>query len=329
MLSNRWTRRALNLKHIVTIIAACILSAAAMFLFSSSIKSHTNAIGFLNSRNYNYSVLVDKKLNEDTYSFYDSKVTFSKDSLLNDSIPASVLMRLDCDYTKNDVLYNKVELLNFDEVIVSDNIASKYRLKVGNSIFSKNKINNNVCEFHIKDIIPDCYSIIGLSSDIEIGIIIFGYDEEYLNSVQSSFVYLYENDYSKINDHGAFIIEGSLTAKKDQVTTIGSKLGFEFVMTILLCLVSFIVALLVLLFMNIKYYRLCKEYGDKNTYRKQPTDFIFYCVAICAFSTLFYSLSLIFKTFTVFELIISFASICIAYLIIWIVSRRLLKGDCL
>ena len=74
---SKWIRSNLNPKHMVTIIAVVILAAAAMFLFTNQVSSLNSYSSFLKSRNYNYSVIIDKNLEKDAYAFYDRKISFS------------------------------------------------------------------------------------------------------------------------------------------------------------------------------------------------------------------------------------------------------------
>ena len=220
MLNKKWIRRAFNLKHIVTILIASLLSAMSMFLFSGSVRSMAESNNFLKNRNYNYSVVIDKEVESDSYSYYENKISFYANDNLSILLPASVLMRLNCDYTSNDFLYGEISLLKPNEIVITNNLARQYKISVGDSLFSKNPIDNNVNQFAVKVIIPDLYSVIGISNDIESGVIIKGFDYSFFTEVTSNFVFFYDNDYSCINKFGATIIGGTLTAKSDQIKKI-------------------------------------------------------------------------------------------------------------
>lgn len=127
----KWIRSNLNAKHIVTLVAAIALMVANMLLFSDETFSMSSYSSFLNDRNYNYSIVVDKDLREDCYAYYDRKISFAKDESLDEKLIATVLMRTDGAYTKNDFLDGiGTENLRKGEIVISGNLSRKHKLSI-------------------------------------------------------------------------------------------------------------------------------------------------------------------------------------------------------
>ena len=126
MCVKQWLRSTLNFKNIITAIFAVIIISFSMILYNDKIFSIKSSKDFYNSRNYNYSVVIDKKLNSNTYAFYDKKITFSVSDEMDIGINASVIMEIDCEYDKNDFLYNYHKQLDENEIMISQNVADKY-----------------------------------------------------------------------------------------------------------------------------------------------------------------------------------------------------------
>ena len=106
MYIKKWFRSSLNLKHIITIIAAIVFLVASIVLFSNKSYSYTKSSKFLSSRNCNYSVIVDKELEIDTYAFYDRSILFSKAEDLKNTVNATVLMEIGNTHSNDDFFYD-------------------------------------------------------------------------------------------------------------------------------------------------------------------------------------------------------------------------------
>ena len=82
----KWFRAVFNLKHLLSIIVIIGCYILMIILTSKSLVSLKSYSNFLSSRNYNYSVIIDKDIKEDTYAFYNKTITFNHDDKLINSV---------------------------------------------------------------------------------------------------------------------------------------------------------------------------------------------------------------------------------------------------
>lgn len=285
---SKWARSNLNSKHIITIIAAVIFIVASMFLFTSQVPSLNSYLSFLNTREYNYSVIVDKDIEEDSYAYYDKKIIFFNYGSLAEGINAIVLMETNNTHSNKDFLKGyDVSSLKKNEVAVSSNIANNYKLSTGSIIYSKSKVKNIVESYTISIILPE---ICGISED-DIsnlkGIIIMGCDEEILLNIQTNYLYFYYEDYSLINSKGANI-SGQLYSIETLKSNINKKhMMYSLITALMICAISIICFSLLSTF-NINVYKKKREYGDISTYSQMRLDYLIYYLAVLVLTNIGY-----------------------------------------
>ncbi len=316
----KWLRSSLNLKHLITIIAAIICLMAAMFSFSDKIYSLSEYNSFLQTRNYNYSVIVDKKINEDCYAYFGKSLTFSKTEDMSDVINSLTIMDVGSEHTKHDFLYGyNLDDLGKNEVLISANISRYYDLSEGDSIYSRNEISTGMNRYIIKGIIDEIYGINEKDTNNEKGLIILGENRDYENNLKLEFIYFYYNDYSMISNQGAHI-RGELYSLDDTKKVILFDYLFYICVVTLILMTIMIITISLLLNFNICNYQRKKIIGYLDVYSNMRSDIFAYFLLITFIPMIIYGLFSIVSVFSI-ELYINFILfstiiMCISYLVV-------------
>ena len=316
----KWLRSSLNLKHLITIIAAIICLMAAMFLFSDKIYSLSKYRYFLQTRNYNYSVIVDKKINEDCYAYFGKSLTFSKTEDMSDVINSLTIMDVGSEHSKHDFLYGyNLDNLGKNEVLISSNISRYYDLYEGDTIYSRNEISTGMNKYIIKDVIDEIYGINEKDTNNEKGLIILGENIDYENNLKLEFIYFYYNDYSMISNQGAHI-SGELYSLDATKKVILFDYVFYICIVTLIIITTVIISISLLLSFNICNYQRKKTVGYLNVYSNIRSDILVYFQLITLITTIIYGLFSIVSVFSI-ELYINFILfttiiMCISYLVV-------------
>ena len=314
----KWFRAALNIKHLICIIVTICIFTVMIFLTSESLVSLGSYNRFLSSRNYNYSIEIDKDIEQDTYAYYNKTITFTyNDNLIN----SVVLMDTKKQHTENDFL-NDFELsLEEYEVAISANIASINNLKVGSIIQSKSKITNNVNDYKVIKILPDIYGIDENDNDRSKGIIITGKSEEYLNNIDVNYIYFYKTDSSLINSKGANIV-GKLNDIEVTKSKVFGMYALELSIVLVISLVISVLLYSLILSFNKSIYLKRKEFGVSNLYNQIKIDLLVYSLSVSLITLIVFAISSIFVRFSVALMLIEI----IPFIVISVVSYFVLKN---
>ena len=178
------------MKKILSILISVILSFFASFIF---LQANTTA-----SRSSEYHKFLSKT-NADLIVFYNNESSFDDDFYYmnriysayykNDKLPLDILM------IKNEVNYtffNNLSL-NENEVMVSKNVAERYRIKIGDKIVNKNALSSEDEYYTVKGYIDSSYSISVDYFSESTGLIIFGFNDSIIEVNLESVAFL-KND---------------------------------------------------------------------------------------------------------------------------------------
>lgn len=286
---NKWIRSSFTFKHILTIAFAIVSIVLAMFLFSDTIESTRCYQSFLDSRQYNYSVVIDKNLSKDCYAYYDKTILFSKSKNLDQMINATTLMLTENDHTNNDFLAGIETDLKENEVLISANIAKKSKISKGTVLYSQNIVTTKIDLYVVKDVITDIYGLSENETSKEKGLIIIGKNEVYLSNIKTDYIYFYYTDYSLIDIERANIC-GELTNINELKIKIMKVNILYSLITIILITIICIISFAILSFLNLAIYKKKKEYGVLNLYTRILIDYIIYYFIMIISSYLFYFL---------------------------------------
>ena len=179
------------MKKILSILISVILSFFASFIF---LQANTTA-----SRSSEYHKFLSKT-NADLIVFYNNESSFDDDFYYmnriysayykNDKLPLDILM------IKNEVNYtffNNLSL-NENEVMVSKNVAERYRIKIGDKIVNKNALSSEDEYYTVKGYIDSSYSISVDYFSESTGLIIFGFNDSIIEDNLESVAFLKNDD---------------------------------------------------------------------------------------------------------------------------------------
>ena len=290
----KWFRAALNIKHLICIIITICVFTVMIFLTSESLVSLGRYNSFLSSRNYSYSIEIDKDIEQDTYAYYNKTITFTHNNKLINSV---VLMDTQGQHTENDLLNGFDLSLEEYEVAISANIASINNLNVGSIIQSKSKITNKLNDYKVIRILPDIYGIDENDNDRSKGIIITGKSDEYLNNIDVNYIYFYNTDSSIINSKGANIV-GKLNNIEVTKSKVFGMYALELAIVLIISLVISILYNIVILSFNKLIYLKRKEFGVSNLYNQIKIDLLVYSLSVSLITLIVFTISSIFVRFS-------------------------------
>ena len=264
MMFKKWVRGFANFKHIVAVAFSLMLTTASMLLYAKNLTFSSSYLKFLNDSKWNYSVVVDKCLPEDTYGLLDRTLSFSESRELNDPLNAVVLMEMGNTHTQYDFLAAcDIDTIASSEIAVSKNILELNNLQVGDYLYCRNKINNQIEEYRISFSLPTLYGVSKTDVSYEKGVMIIGNNQEYVNNLSFKNIYFYSEDSSMINDNGA-LIAGELTSKSSIKSAISKEHSIYSLVTIALMLFVGILFNVFLTLFSHPIYRYYKRIGYKN-----------------------------------------------------------------
>ncbi len=290
----KWFRAALNIKHLICIIITICVFTVMIFLTSESLVSLGRYNSFLSSRNYSYSIEIDKDIEQDTYAYYNKTITFTHNNKLINSV---VLMDTQGQHTENDLLNGFDLSLEEYEVAISANIASINNLNVGSIIQSKSKITNKLNDYKVIRILPDIYGIDENDNDRSKGIIITGKSDEYLNNIDVNYIYFYNTDSSLINSKGANIV-GKLNDIEVTKSKVFGMYALELSLVLIISLVISVLFNIVILSFNKLIYLKRKEFGVSNLYNQIKIDLLVYSLSVSLITLIVFTISSIFVRFS-------------------------------
>jgi hypothetical protein len=265
-----------------------------IFLTSESLVSLGRYNSFLSSRNYSYSIEIDKDIEQDTYAYYNKTITFTHNNKLINSV---VLMDTQGQHTENDLLNGFDLSLEEYEVAISANIASINNLNIGSIIQSKSKITNKLNDYKVIRILPDIYGIDENDNDRSKGIIITGKSDEYLNNIDVNYIYFYNTDSSLINSKGANIV-GKLNNIEVTKSKVFGMYALELAIVLIISLVISILYNIVILSFNKLIYLKRKEFGVSNLYNQIKIDLLVYSLSVSLITLIVFTISSIFVRFS-------------------------------
>lgn len=142
-------------------------------------------LSFMRS-SYVYSAIVPSSTADDAYLQYNAGISFSLSADAKTGINAEIVMQTaDAKYT--DVVDWNAERLGEHGIAVSENISNKYKISVGDKLYSKNIIDGEVYGYTVEAILPAITYTRGLQDDYRAdGIIVMGYDEQYASSITNT-----------------------------------------------------------------------------------------------------------------------------------------------
>ena len=172
-------------------ILGCLVALIATFLLISlvvSIAVGTDMfqLNALSHSKYEYSATAQHSTLENTYYQYNAGISFTATEESQTRLNVEVLMQTE-EGQYSDAIYWNTTKLNSDSVAVSENVAERHGLNVGDTIFSKHIVDGITKAYIIEKILPVVTSarVLGNVRHSD-GIIVMGYDEQYAANISYS-----------------------------------------------------------------------------------------------------------------------------------------------
>ena len=123
-----------------------------------------------------------------------SSVYFYSDNATTKSIHSDCFMSLvDSEYNQDTPL-KTTSTLDAREIAISKNLAQKHGLEIGSVVYSNHHTKNKIEEYIVVEILPVCYGLSRVDFDINYGVILMGYDRDYQEKTDYSYIAFFDKD---------------------------------------------------------------------------------------------------------------------------------------
>ena len=201
-----WKRLDYKYYFIIVMSYTLLLTLAIGCIFTQSDQIYKQ-LDFYNDNSYRYTYEFSTAVGQNDY-MKCSSVYFYSDNNTSQSMHGDCLMQLiNSDYNQNSPIETSAPLGN-REIAISYNLAQKHGLTVGSVVYSNHNIENKTEAYTVAEILPVCYGILRVDFDINYGVIIMGYDEDYHKNTDYSYVAFFEDDpYKTLQLDGVGLID--------------------------------------------------------------------------------------------------------------------------
>lgn len=222
----------------------CVLIISFALLLTLSIVgifTHTEGmyrqVFFLANTTYEYEYQVTKSVRSNDYYYASSVLSFYDTQQRERAMYCDIYMLLnDSTYNDESPLYNG-RSLGDREIALSENLAKEYSLSIGDVLYSKHRVANQVVAYQIVGILPVCYGLSTINVELNRGIILMGCDVAYLDHISATYVGFSRGDPSVlIQSEGSGLL--SITEKDGVVESLLIDVGVEqgIIVAIVTCL---------------------------------------------------------------------------------------------
>lgn len=178
---------------IVVSLIFTLVSFFLMIVLLLSINKDTIQLNSLLHSDYDYSLIMQDTVLKDDYYQFNAGIDFALSDDAQTSLNADVIMQsVDSEYT--DLIYWNTDVISENDIAISQNIAKANKLNIGDKLYSKHIVNGEICEYNIKQILPETTNVrVTKNSSRNDGIIIMGYDRKYVENI-SHYCIVFTND---------------------------------------------------------------------------------------------------------------------------------------
>ena len=171
--------KRLDYKYYFVIVMsyALLLTLAIGCIFMQSDRVYKQ-LEFYDCNSYQYVYEFRAPIGQNDYLNCTS-VYFYSDSNTTRPILGDSFMTLEGSNYDHVTPFSTSVLLGEREIAVSYNLAKKYGLDVGSTVYSNHVIKNQILSYTVAEILPVCYGISRVDFDMNYGVILLGYDEDY------------------------------------------------------------------------------------------------------------------------------------------------------
>ena len=233
-------------KRALFLITSFSLVSLLITLFVAiSIKSNLLQLNSLLRSDYLYSATAVGLDKPDSYYQYNAGIGFTVSGDSRTGINAEVVMQLDESDYREAVFWN-ADKLNVNEVAVSAGIAKEYRLEIGNHVFSKHIVGGQVHEYVVSQILPDVTRVrVQNQPTFSDGIIIMGYDPNYVENVTHNTLLFSSEDINALSDEASGSL-GNIVYREDEIKQVCSDMAPYYVLMLVLSAVLMLILVAIL-----------------------------------------------------------------------------------
>ena len=173
--------------YLVTVISyALLLTLAIGCIFIHSDRAYRQ-LDFYRESSYRYTYEFAASTGKNDYMNCIS-VFFYTDSEATTPIHGDRLMVLDSGEYDSDIPFATASELGAREIAISYNLSKKHGLSVGSAVYSWHNVKSGIEAYTVKEILPVCYGVTRVDFDMNYGVIIMGFDEDYKSSTDYSHI---------------------------------------------------------------------------------------------------------------------------------------------
>jgi len=236
----------------------------------------------------------NRKMSKNSYMSFDNHKSFYIDEELNSRIQVNSLMQLDVFYDSSALISGKHVIngsfteLQLNEVIITNETAQSYNLRLNDLIYSKNRINQSVHSFRVAGIINDVYTTDRYTYNQSKGILIFGFNPEEETQFGISFINFSSTDPSEE------LIKNGVSLQRlyniDDLIYSAKIITYSFIfLHSIIIIIVFSIAYILLLKDSNHYFVRLKRIGALNTLTKliilRATIFVLISIVLFVFFT--------------------------------------------
>lgn len=203
-------------KVAVVFLSFTLVSLIISILFLFSINRECIQLNSLLHSDYEYSVKADNPMYKNDYYFFNAGIDFTLSDDSPKSINADIIMQTNnSSYT--DDLYWNTSALSVNGVAISNNIAKKYNLNIGDILYSKHIVNDSICDYRIEKIVPEVSNVRTSGNNTNNGIVIMGYDESYISNISHYSLVFTNVSIAKLSENNSL---KDIVYRDDEILTI-------------------------------------------------------------------------------------------------------------
>lgn len=182
-----------------------------------SVNRECMQLNALLQSDYDYSVITAESIHENDYYQFNAGIDFALSADAETSLNADIVMQSpNTVYT--DIIYWNADDLSTYGIAISKNLAKSYGLHLGDKLYSKHIVNGTVCEYSIEQILPEVVNVrVAKSKGYSNGIIIMGYDEQYVDNITHNSVVFTKDSIDELSAKCSCILE-NIVYREDEIS---------------------------------------------------------------------------------------------------------------
>ena len=202
----------------VTLIILIVSIVLVLLLFGSRLKSVSDQLRSYDTAQYNYTYVLNYSVDEDeVYLYPDVDVLLYTDQAQMNRMTVSSLM-----WTNNgNHTILKIEQPQENQVVLSENVASKYQLSVGDRVYAVYPFSTEPVELSVSAISDVEYDYSNPKISNDIGMVYLPYSEEYEKNTNSKYTLFSENSAAELLTPYTQIIDGVINKSESYENVMG------------------------------------------------------------------------------------------------------------